>query len=100
MIKEIVALSGIVLDEEASFNLCELCRLCDVSADYVIEMIEEGVLAPTGRVSKDWIFCGLDVRRVQIAVRLQQDLRVNLPGAALALELLEELEILRRMQQE
>ena len=98
MKKEIVGLSGIVLDEETCLNLNELCRLCNISADAVIDMIEEGVLTPGGRMPREWIFCGADVRRVQIVVRLQRDLRVNLPGAALALDLLEELEILRRMR--
>jgi len=99
MKKEIMALSGIVLEEETCLSLYELCRLCDVSADYIIEMIEEGVVTPGGRTQREWIFCGADVRRVQIANRLQRDLRINLPGVALALELLEELEMLRRMRQ-
>jgi chaperone modulatory protein CbpM len=36
------------------------------------------------------------VRRVRTVVRLQRDLGVNLPGAALALELLERIEELQR----
>jgi chaperone modulatory protein CbpM len=35
------------------------------------------------------------VRRVEIALRLQRDLQVNLAGAALALDLLEETQRLR-----
>jgi chaperone modulatory protein CbpM len=38
------------------------------------------------------------VQRVQTAIRLQQDLGVNLAGAALALDLLEELQELRCRQ--
>lgn len=38
---------------------------------------------------------GISVRRVRCAQRLEQDLGVNIAGAALALELLEELERLR-----
>jgi chaperone modulatory protein CbpM len=37
----------------------------------------------------------MEIRRIQITLRLQQDLRVNLPGAALALELLEKLAALQ-----
>jgi chaperone modulatory protein CbpM len=36
------------------------------------------------------------LRRARTALRLQRDLEINLPGVALALELMEELERLRR----
>ena len=45
-----------------------------------------------------WRFSGVALTRVQRVIRLQHDFGVNLPGAALALELLEELERLRRAQ--
>lgn len=90
-------LSGIVLDEGKWIDLNGMCECCGISGELVREMIEEGLLAPRGENSREWIFCGTDVKRVQVALRLQQDLRVNLPGAALALELLEELQELRRM---
>jgi len=35
------------------------------------------------------------IKRILVACKLQHDLRVNLPGAALALDLLEEIEKLR-----
>ncbi len=40
---------------------------------------------------RNWCFGATQIKRIQITLRLQQDLRVNLPGAALALDLLEEL---------
>jgi chaperone modulatory protein CbpM len=36
------------------------------------------------------------LKRLQIALRLQQDLDINLPGSALILDLLEEMERLKR----
>ena len=94
MKKEIIA--GIVLDEQATFNLSDICRLCNISAELVIDMIDEGVVFPSGSDPLNWKFCGVDVKRAQIALRLQHDLRINLPGVALALELLDELESLRQ----
>ncbi|MBP1152859.1 hypothetical protein JOD69_004728 [Methylocaldum sp. RMAD-M] len=44
----------------------------------------------------NWQFNTAALRRLQTALHLQRDLGVNLPGAALALDLLEELEALRR----
>jgi chaperone modulatory protein CbpM len=91
-----VTLTGTVLDENVEISLRELCRSCGVNAEYVIEMVEQGVIDPHGPSPREWRFPGPAVRRVQIALRLQQDLRINLSGAALVLDLLEELEALRR----
>jgi chaperone modulatory protein CbpM len=81
-------LTGVVLDDELLFSLRELCQLCRVDAESITAMVEE------------WRFPGASVRRVQIVLRLQRDLRVNLPGAALVLDLLEELEELRRLHRQ
>jgi len=95
---ELTLLSGMLLDEDLDLGLGELCRVCNVHAELVMEMAEEGLIVPLGAQAQEWRFAGIDVRRVQIALRLQRDLGVNVPGAALAVELLEELEELRRLQ--
>ncbi len=91
--------SGVVLDEAVSLTLTELCRCCDVSAEYIVEMIDEGVLAPEGDRPDQWRFRGVQVKRVQTALRLAEDLEINMPGIALALELLDELDRLRVLRQ-
>ena len=91
--------SGVVLNERVSFSLSELCGCCDVSAEYVIELVDEGVVLPLGGQPAQWRFRGDQIKRVQMAVRLAEDLRLNLPGVALALELMDELDELRRLQQ-
>lgn len=88
-------LTGIVLDEKARCTLPDLCRLCRVSAEMIENMIDEGILTPEGGSPRDWRFPFVAVKRVQTVVRLHQDLRVNLPGCALALDLLDEIEVLR-----
>ena len=60
-----------------------------------MEMVEEGVLVAHGRTSSEWRFTGRSLIRAQKALNLTRDLRVNWPGAALALDLLEEIEKLR-----
>lgn len=90
------ALSGIVLDDDLDFSLRELCRICAINAETIIEMVEEGVVEPQGVGPREWRFRATSLRRVQITLRLQRDLRINLAGAALVLDLLEELEELRR----
>ncbi len=88
--------SGVVLDETTVLSLHEMCHACGVSAELVIEMVEEGVLDPEGSAPQEWRFRGQAVKRLQMALRLTRDLRVNLPGAALALDLLDEIDELRR----
>jgi len=62
---------------------------------FIVELVEEGVLAPVGREPHHWRFSGIHMRRARVALRLQRDLGVNTAGAALALQLLDEVEELR-----
>lgn len=88
-------LTGEVLEEDVELTLAELCRSCRLPAERVLELVDEGVVEPLGRDPARWRFRGVSVRRVRCALRLERDLGVNPAGAALALELLEELETLR-----
>ncbi len=88
-------LSGEVLEEYENLSLTEFCRVCRVSADDVFILVEEGVVEPVGRETNVWRFHGASVRRVRCAIQLRRDLGVNWAGAALALDLLEELQELR-----
>lgn len=88
-------MTGIVLDERALLTLAEISRACAVCAERIVELVEEGVLAPMGREPRHWRFTGTHLRHARIAVRLQIDLGINPAGAALALQLLDEVEDLR-----
>ena len=90
-------LQGVILNEDTRCTLADLCRLCGVPAEVIHEMVEEGLLTPEGLSPGDWRFTCVAIRRVQTVVRLQRDLRVNLPGCGLVLDLLDELEELRRL---
>lgn len=80
----------------AELSLTEVSRTCAVQIDFIIDLVEEGVLAPSaGQAPEDWRFSGAQLRQVTVAWRLQRDLGVNLAGAALALQLLDEVETLR-----
>jgi chaperone modulatory protein CbpM len=96
MRKQMSVVTGTVLDRRITLTLSELCHMCDTSIELVIDMVDEGIVDPTGRGPEEWHFTGEAVQRVQIVRRLTEDLRVNLPGAALALELMDELETVRQ----
>ena len=74
----------------------DLCRMFAVDERHIVELVEEGVLSVIEIDASEWRFSGAALRRARIALRLERDLGVNLPGVALALDLLEELEQLRR----
>ena len=88
-------LVGLILEEQTEITLAQISRSCAVHAEYIIELVEEGVLAPVGREPRGWRFTGSQMRRAAVALRLQRDLGVNLAGVALALELLDELNAAR-----
>jgi chaperone modulatory protein CbpM len=96
MKKELLVVTGTVMDETVQFSLVELCECTKTSQEQVIEMVEEGILDPEGASIHTWRFDTRALKRLQTAIRLQHDLGVNLPGSALVLDLLEEMETLRR----
>ena len=83
-----------ILEETEEVTLADLTRTCRVHAEWVMELIEEGVIEPLGPGGPQWRFSATTVVRVQKAQRLQRDLGVNLPGIALALQLLDRIETL------
>jgi chaperone modulatory protein CbpM len=90
------ALEGVILDERTVVTVTELTQVCGVSLEQVRSMVIEGMLHPRGAAPEQWRFTGVEVRRTRRALRLQQDLDLNLAGVALALDLLDEVETLRR----
>ena len=89
------ALQGSILDDSVQLTLQDLSRMCAVDERLIVEFVEEGVLTAVS-VSPHWHFSGGALRRARLALRLQRDLELNLAGVALALDLLEQLEQLRR----
>lgn len=78
-----------------SFSLAEISRCCGVTAEQILVLVAEGVLTPQGSTQREWRFAGSDLNRALSAVRLERDLGVNPAGAALAVELLDEMQQLR-----
>jgi len=93
--KKTKLLRGDLLDEDVEMTLAQLCRACELSEAQIIELVEQGIIDPLGPEPAEWRFVSVSLRRVRITRNLQRDLGVNAPGAALALELLEEIEELR-----
>jgi chaperone modulatory protein CbpM len=93
------SLSGEIFEEYAVLSIDDLSRLCAVDRTAIVELVEEGVLTVIeieASEASEWRFAGAALRRARTAVRLQRDLEINLPGVALVLELMEQLDRLRR----
>jgi len=88
-------LNGVLLDEHCEISLNDLCRACSSSAEWIIELVGEGVLEPINYQQTHWRFTGISLQKAQTAARLQRDLGINTAGIALALQLLDEIESLR-----
>ena len=98
MKNEIISLvSGVIVEEDTSVSFSKLCHCCSLSEEQIHSMIEHGIIEPLEprKTSTYWQFSGDCIIRVQVAIRLQHDLEINLAGTALALELLDEIKSLR-----
>ena len=88
---------GVLVEEIESRSLTQLCRSCTVEVDLISTLVEEGILEPRGESVEQWQFGVGSRRRVKAVIHLQRDLGVNLAGAALAIELLDQITELRRL---
>jgi len=86
---------GVIVEDDVEFTLIELSRACQADSAQLIELVEEGALAPSGGDASTWRFDGSALRRARAALRLARDLRLNAAGVALVLDLLDEVDTLR-----
>lgn len=85
-----------VVHMQTTLTLRELCEHVDVHAEYVIKLVDYGVINPVRNDdARKWAFDLLALNRLRKAQRLQRDLKLNLPGLAVSLDLLDEVESLR-----
>ena len=88
-----------VVEEEVQLSLTELCQASSAERELVLQLVEHGVIEPQGDAPQAWLFTGRSLQRTRVALRLLRDLELNLPGAALAVDLLDEIARLRRALQ-
>jgi chaperone modulatory protein CbpM len=68
----------------------EVCRLCLIEQNAVVELVELGVVVSRGNSPEEWMVPAAALPRLRVAGRLIRDLGVNASGAALVVELLED----------
>lgn len=87
--------TGVLLDEQVYYSLKDVCHVCGCQTEWVVALVEYGVLRPSGDARQLWQFPGSSLHTAMKARRLQEDLDLNLSGVALVLELLDEIDSLR-----
>jgi chaperone modulatory protein CbpM len=93
-------LEGQMLDETVWLEFTEFCTTLHVERSWVAELVDSGLLEPRGAEPQAWRFPASALARVRSAARLVNDLGVNLAGAAVILDLLEERrQLLARLRQ-
>lgn len=88
-------IEGSVVENEVHMTIVELSHASRTPEEMIMSWVSEGVLSPSGSTPQDWRFSGDSLRRAKTAAHLAHDLELNVPGVALALELLDEIAQLR-----
>jgi chaperone modulatory protein CbpM len=83
-------------EEWFSLSLYEVTCSIGVDEGIIIEIINEGIVSVQQDEQNNWQFDSHALKRIRTVLRLQHDLGVNLPGAGLALELLDEIDNLKK----
>lgn len=100
MVRKDSVLTVDVADSRVTFSLRELCERGECHAEMVLKMVSYGIIEPVNPVPSDseytWEFDLAALTRLHKAIRLQRDLKLNLPGLAMSLDLLDEVEAMRR----
>jgi len=94
--QELNILLGEIIDHNERIELAEFRRLCRISEDFLVELIDEGIIEPEIDSNVQFLRA-IHLHRVKKANRLNQELGVNVAGIALILELLERIEYLERL---
>ncbi len=83
-------------DNDIQLSFDEVLRACDGESQWVISLIEEAVIEINGDPQQA-TFSGYQLSRIRRAQRISRDFDASPPAAALILQLLDELENLRKL---
>jgi chaperone modulatory protein CbpM len=87
--------AGDIVVETQTYSLLQVCTICGVQTERVVELVSFGIIEPDGAQPDIWKFSESAVQRAKKALRLHRDLGLDYQGLALTLELLDEIDRLR-----
>lgn len=83
-------------DEWVFISTNALSKSLGVSSKLIDEMIELGIVQGKQKSANEIIFSSVEIYRIRKVIRLNRDLGINTPGAALVLDLLDQIDELKR----
>jgi chaperone modulatory protein CbpM len=84
-------------EERFTLSLNEVCHSFGVTTETIITIVDEGIITPSGERESSWKFDSKDMQLIRTVLQLHNDLGINFAGAALALELLDEIQHLKAL---
>ena len=91
----VAVFDGVVVEEQLVFTLMELSRACAADGDQLLALVHEGVLDASGDEAQGWRFSGHALPRARTALRLARELDIGVAGAAVVMDLLDQVQELR-----
>ncbi|MDR3492538.1 MAG: chaperone modulator CbpM [Gammaproteobacteria bacterium] len=90
-----ITITAILVDDASTYGLNEVLQQYEMDRAVLLEMIDQGLITLVKTPSGEELIDARAMQRIQMALRLQHDLEINLSGVALVLELLDELKTMR-----
>ncbi len=88
-------LTGVLIEETTTFTFIEVCEKYHIPQQLLEEMIVQGLFTCQTTDQEELSLNQKELNRIESAFRLHRDLGVNLPGVAVVLDLLDEMEQMR-----
>nr|WP_113866536.1 chaperone modulator CbpM [Brenneria salicis]NMN92726.1 chaperone modulatory protein CbpM [Brenneria salicis ATCC 15712 = DSM 30166]RBP62434.1 chaperone modulatory protein CbpM [Brenneria salicis ATCC 15712 = DSM 30166]RLM30633.1 chaperone-modulator protein CbpM [Brenneria salicis ATCC 15712 = DSM 30166] len=89
-----------MMAQEMTFTVVELCQCVEITQEELIEVVGLGVIVPLEPDESHWRFDDSALTCLRRAQRLQIELDLDWPGVAMTLTLLDQLEELKRENQQ
>jgi chaperone modulatory protein CbpM len=89
--------AGAIVVETQTYSLIQVCTICGVHTERVVELVSFGIIEADGAQPESWQFSETAVHRAKKALRLHRDFGLDHQGLALSLELLDEIDRLRML---
>lgn len=88
--------TAVYVEENFSLTINEVCHSLGIEKKWVFEIIDEGIVYPLSSKNSQPIFDQKAITRLKTSLNLQRDLGINISGIALVLDLLDEIETIKR----
>lgn len=82
--------------DDVQLTLDEFCNACNVDTHWVIERVSTGILSEKQNHPNEWTFTSVELLRARRLKTYEQDFEANQELAGLVVDLIEEVNTLRR----